>query len=142
MKFSKLATFKSIVLLQNKEGLLPLSKSIKTIAVVGPFANETSVLRGNYNGDAANPITFLNGIKNFLGNNISVITNDYINFPDKDYLSEANEKDSIALLVKNCASSDVVIFCGGLSPGVEGEEGSIEKKGFFHGDRTSLDSGS
>ena len=138
-ELSKLATLKSIVLLQNKNGLLPLSKSMKTIAVVGPFANETSVLRGNYNGDAANPITFLNGIKNFLGNNVSVITNDYIYVPDRDYLNDANENDSINLLVKNCAAADVVIFCGGLSPGVEGEEGPIEKKGFFHGDRTTLD---
>jgi len=138
-ELSKLATLKSIVLLQNKEGLLPLSGSIKTIAVVGPFANETSVLRGNYNGDASNPITFLNGIKNFVGSNTSVITNDYINVPDKDYINDANEKDSIALLVKDCATADVVIFCGGLSPGVEGEEGPIVKKGFFHGDRTTLD---
>jgi beta-glucosidase len=138
-ELSKLATLKSIVLLQNKEGLLPLSRSVKTIAVVGPFANETSVLRGNYNGDATNPITFLNGIKNFLGKNVDIITNNYINVPDKDYLSDANEKDSIALLIKDCIPADVIIFCGGLSPGVEGEEGPIEKKGFFHGDRTTLD---
>lgn len=135
---SKKAALKSIVLLQNK-GILPLSTSIKTIAVVGPFADETTVLRGNYNGDATNPITFLNGIKSFVGNNTSIITNDYINFPDKDYASEANQKDSVELFVKNCAAADIVIFCGGLSPGVEGEESPIEKKGFFHGDRTTLD---
>ena len=136
---SKQASLKSIVLLQNKNGLLPLSNSVKTIAVVGPFANETSVLRGNYNGDAANPITFSNGIKNFIGDKVSIITNNYIDAPDKDYTNDVNEKDSIDLLVKDCVPADVVIFCGGLSPGVEGEEGPIVKKGFFHGDRTTLD---
>jgi len=137
---SKEASLKSIVLLQNRKGTLPLNaSSIKTIAVVGPFANETSVLRGNYNGDAANPITFLNGIKTIAGDKVSIITNDFIHVPDNDYANETNEKDSIALLVKDCAAADVVIFCGGLSPGVEGEEGPIVKKGFFHGDRTTLD---
>jgi beta-glucosidase len=137
-ELSKLATLKSIVLLQNKTGLLPLAKSIKTIAVVGPFASDTAVLLGNYNGDAASPITFLNGIKNFAADNTSIITDNYIKGPDKDYANDANAKDSIALLVKDCRPADVVIFCGGLTPNIEGEESQVEKKGFFHGDRTAL----
>lgn len=134
----KEATLESIVLLQNKSELLPLSSSLKTIAVVGPFADDTDVLLGNYNGEPTNPVTFLQGIKALAGNHISVITNKYIKGPAEDYASESNAKDSIRLLVNDCSKADVVIFCGGLSPRVEGEESPVDKKGFFHGDRTTI----
>ncbi len=42
---------KSIVLLKNENHALPLSKSLKTIAVIGPDADDVGVLLGNYNGD-------------------------------------------------------------------------------------------
>jgi beta-glucosidase len=53
----------SIVLLKNKN-TLPLSKSLNTIAVIGPNADEVQSLWGNYNGIPSNPITVLQGIKN------------------------------------------------------------------------------
>lgn len=62
------ATHKSIVLLKNQNNLLPLSKEIKNIAVVGPNANDVEVLLGNYNGFPSNPVTPLQGIKNKLPN--------------------------------------------------------------------------
>jgi beta-glucosidase len=55
-------TKKSIVLLKN-DGLLPLSKDLGTIAVIGPNANDVDVLLGNYNGIPSNPITPLEGIR-------------------------------------------------------------------------------
>lgn len=135
---SKQATLESIVLLQNKNKELPLSPSLKTLAVVGPFANDTDVLLGNYNGDPTNPVTFLQGIKALVGEHVSVITDKYIKGPAEDYASESNIKDSIQLLVNDCSKADVVVFCGGLSPRVEGEESPVDKKGFFHGDRTTI----
>ena len=54
---------KSIVLLKNEKNILPLRKDIKTIAVIGPNANDVEVLLGNYNGNPTNPITPLQGIK-------------------------------------------------------------------------------
>jgi beta-glucosidase len=54
---------KSMVLLKNENHLLPLSKSLKTIAVIGPNANDFDVLTGNYNGDPSAPVTALAGIK-------------------------------------------------------------------------------
>lgn len=138
-QLSKQASLESMVLLQNKNNSLPLSSSsIKTIAVVGPYANDTSVLLGNYNGEPSNPVTFLQGIKQAVGSNVSIITNKYIKGPDEDYTNEDNAKDSIDLLVKDCSTADVVIFCGGLDPNIEGEESGVDKKGFFHGDRTTL----
>ena len=53
---------KSIVLLKN-ENLLPLSKDLGTIAVIGPNANDVDVLLGNYNGVPSDPITPLEGIR-------------------------------------------------------------------------------
>ncbi len=62
----------SIVLLKN-DGILPLDRSkIKRIAVIGPNANATDVLHGNYNGDASHPITILSGIRQLAGPNIEV----------------------------------------------------------------------
>jgi len=61
------AARKSIVLLKNENNLLPLKKNIKTIAVLGPNADDVEVLLGNYNGFPSQPVTPLHGIKNKLG---------------------------------------------------------------------------
>lgn len=59
---------KSMVLLKNKDNILPLSKNLKRIAVIGPNANDLDVLLGNYNGFPSNGITPLKGIQNKLPN--------------------------------------------------------------------------
>lgn len=60
------AAQKSIILLKNENKSLPLSKEIKTIAVIGPNADNWEALVGNYNGIAKHPVTVLEGIKNKL----------------------------------------------------------------------------
>lgn len=60
------AARKSIVLLKNENKLLPLSRKLKTIAVIGPNADDVEVLLGNYNGIPSNPITPLEGIRHKL----------------------------------------------------------------------------
>lgn len=52
----------SMTLLQNKNQILPLSKNIKKIAVIGPNADDKQLMWGNYNGTPSNTITILNGI--------------------------------------------------------------------------------
>ena len=52
----------SIVLLKN-DGVLPLSRDLKRIAVVGPTADDTMALLGNYYGTPAAPVTILQGIR-------------------------------------------------------------------------------
>jgi len=54
---------KSIVLLKNDNHLLPLSKTLKTIAVIGPNADDVSVMYGNYNGFPSAPVSPLEGIR-------------------------------------------------------------------------------
>jgi beta-glucosidase len=53
----------SMVLLKNTGRLLPLRKTLRTIAVIGPNADQVPVLLGNYNGTPADPITPLRGIR-------------------------------------------------------------------------------
>ncbi|MGA2137029.1 MAG: glycoside hydrolase family 3 C-terminal domain-containing protein [Bryobacteraceae bacterium] len=54
---------KSIVLLKNEGGVLPLRRDLKTIAVIGPNADSVEVLLGNYNGEPSHPVTPLAGIQ-------------------------------------------------------------------------------
>ncbi|MFH6993345.1 glycoside hydrolase family 3 C-terminal domain-containing protein [Flavobacterium sp. FlaQc-48] len=66
------ATQKSIVLLKNDSGLLPLQKDkLKTIAVIGLHADE--VLLDWYSGTPPYTISPLQGIKNKLGSNVEIL---------------------------------------------------------------------
>ena len=60
------AARESMVLLENKGGVLPLSKSIKTLAVIGPNADDIELLNGNYGGTPTDnhKHSLLEGIKN------------------------------------------------------------------------------
>jgi beta-glucosidase len=61
------AAHKSIVLLKNEQHLLPLSKDIGTVAVIGPNADQWQMLLGNYNGLPSKAWTPLEGIRAKLG---------------------------------------------------------------------------
>ena len=67
------AAQQSIILLKNDNQLLPLSRDLKTIAVIGPNANDPQSLWGNYNGIPDNPITVLEGVKNKVEPRIGVL---------------------------------------------------------------------
>lgn len=60
------AARESMVLLENNANVLPLSKSIKTLAVLGPNADDVELLNGNYGGTPteAHQHSLLEGIKN------------------------------------------------------------------------------
>ncbi|MFT4094000.1 MAG: glycoside hydrolase family 3 C-terminal domain-containing protein [Niabella sp.] len=70
----------SIVLLKNDNNTLPLSKSIKKIAVIGPNADNRISVLGNYNGTPSKVVTVLDGIKAKLGKNTEVVYEQAINF--------------------------------------------------------------
>jgi beta-glucosidase len=95
-----LATQKSIVLLKNSASLLPLDKKLlKSIAVIGPRANE--VLLDWYSGTPPYTISPLEGIKNAVGESVKV-----------SYAT--NNGDGAA--VKLARESDVAIVCVGNHP--------------------------
>jgi beta-glucosidase len=67
------AAHESIVLLKN-DGALPLERSkLKSIAVIGPTADEVMSLLGNYYGTPAAPVTILQGIRAAAGPDIRVL---------------------------------------------------------------------
>ena len=59
------AARESMVLLENKGGVLPLSKNVKTLAVIGPNADDVELLNGNYGGTPteAHKHSLLSGIR-------------------------------------------------------------------------------
>lgn len=59
----------SMTLLQNKNNLLPLKKTTRKIAVIGPNADNEPMLWGNYNGTPIRTITILDGIQSKLKSN-------------------------------------------------------------------------
>ncbi len=62
----------SIVLLQNRGGLLPLDKTkLKRVAVIGPLADR--IVLNNYNGKAGRTVTALQGIKDRAGAGVEVV---------------------------------------------------------------------
>jgi beta-glucosidase len=54
---------KAIVLLKNEGGILPLSRPVRKIAVIGPSADDPIALLGNYNGISSRQVTPLEGIE-------------------------------------------------------------------------------
>ncbi len=151
------AARKSIVLLQNKQNILPLSKTAK-VAVIGPNANDSVMMWGNYNGFPRHTVTILEGMKqkgNVIGymkacelvQNSSRPQRRNDEGPARDYghdealqiktddATKTTDKD-----VLDCVKdADVVVFVGGISPRVEGEEMRVTLPGFRGGDRTSIE---
>jgi beta-glucosidase len=62
------AARKSIVLLKNEKGALPLGATVRSIAVIGPAADDSEALLGNYNGFSSKHVASLEGMeKQFAG---------------------------------------------------------------------------
>ena len=129
---------KTLVLLKNEGGLLPLNKNnMKTIGVIGPNANSRAALVGNYEGTASRYVTVLEGIQDYVGDDVRVM---YLEgcalFKDRVcVLSEPN--DRLAEVKGVCEASDVVIVCLGLDATLEGEEGDTGNE-FASGDKPDL----
>ena len=129
---------KTLVLLTNEGGLLPLNKNnMKTIGVIGPNANSRAALVGNYEGTASRYVTVLEGIQDYVGDDVRVMYSEGCAlFKDRVcVLSEPN--DRLAEVKGVCEASDVVIVCLGLDATLEGEEGDTGNE-FASGDKPDL----
>ena len=132
----------SLVLLQNRQEVLPIQRSVKSIAVIGPYADDISVLLGNYNGTPSAPVTLLKGIQERAGKRIKVSYTMGTTPPEKlsrDTALRANQPALAAEAIARAKSADLILFVGGISPNLEGEEMRVQVPGFNGGDRTSLD---
>lgn len=109
------ATRESMVLLKNADNVLPLDKNIGKIAVIGPNAHDVEVMVGNYNGTAAQPVTPLQGLR-------ATIDHENVAYARGCFI--AGDYDGGFQQALNVAQdADVIVFVGGLSQGIEGEEG-------------------
>ena len=151
------AARESIVLLQNKNNILPLKRDTK-VAVIGPNANDSVMMWGNYNGFPRHTVTILEGIQakgHVVGHmkacelvqNSSRTLHGTDGQPEVDYghdnalrLRTDDASNTTVSEVMDCVrDADVVIFAGGISPRLEGEEMRIDLPGFRGGDRTSIE---
>jgi len=133
------AARESIVLLKN-DGMLPLDRAkFKRIAVIGANADSVPVLLGNYNGVPSHPVTILAGIKAAAGTNCEVIYEP--GCPLALHTNAAGEINSEKWIksIEMAWSADVVIYVGGISPQLEGEEMKVSYDGFSGGDRTRIE---
>jgi beta-glucosidase len=145
----------SLVLLKN-DGVLPLSKSVKRIAVIGPTADSVNALLGNYNGTPAAPVTVLAGIR-------AAAPQAQVTYARGSELVEGLVERPVAgapgaapsdlgpaapatlapppsaeEALTAARNADVVVFVGGLTGQIEGEEMRVNLPGFSGGDRTDL----
>jgi beta-glucosidase len=120
----------SVVLLKNKNNILPIKLSTKKIFVTGPTATSVEVLLGNYYGFNNQMITLLEGITGRIPEGIGM-----------EYTSGALLKHPRE--IKNtwapgmAQSADVAILCAGISSFLEGEEGESLLSP-MNGDRDSI----
>ena len=120
---------KSIVLLKNKNNVLPLSKSINRLFITGPNAANLNTLLANYNGLSANIVTPLEGIAKKVSNGTIIRFNEGVDLIN----NSERQKWSTGL----ASSSDVTIAVMGISALIEGEEGDAISSD-ANGDRNSI----
>ena len=131
------AARESIVLLKNDKNVLPLSKQLKSVAVIGPNADDDSLTQYRYGPSAVKGVTVLEGIKNLLGDKVKVnyargceITNEH--WPETEVLPEPLTSEELAKIneaVEAAKNSEVAVVVLGDSGRTVGESAS----------RTSLD---
>jgi len=128
----------SLVLLKNKDSILPLDRNrINSIAVIGPNADSRAALVGNYEGTASRYTTVLEGIQDTAGEDIRVYYAQGCNLY-KDRLQDlAQARDGFAEAVACAERADVAILCIGLDAGIEGEE-MDESNAYGSGDKSNL----
>lgn len=153
---------KSMVLLKN-DNVLPLKpEKIRKIAVLGPNAADSTMMLGNYNGDPTHVVTILDGIRAaYPDAEVTYergcdLVEGFISVPKaprtgmdmaelarqmglKAIPSENYTDEALKALADRAAQADVIIFAGGISPAVEGEELKTTVDGFAGGDRQRIE---
>ncbi len=127
----------SMVLLKN-DGVLPL-RHVRRIAVVGPLADQTEVLLGNYAGTPTHTVSFLEGLQaEFPKADITYVAGTPFLTGDQEHPTfPANDTPDPAAIAA-ARQADVVIAVVGITSHLEREEAPIDLPGFVGGDRTSL----
>ena len=131
-KLTLMAAEKSIVLLKNDNGILPLDSSPKKINVDGPSAANAHALFGNYYGVSSRFITILEGLADKVKDKFG------INLEYRQGCLMYGENSKKLALYGEANIADVVIAVMGLDGAIEGEEGDAIASD-SNGDRDSIE---
>jgi len=71
-ELARVVAEKAMVLLKN-DGILPLKKNVKTIAVIGPNAAALAAIEGNYNAVPSHPVIPLTGMEAKFGSQAKIL---------------------------------------------------------------------
>lgn len=115
---------KSIVLLKNAQGFLPLKKAAGTIAVIGPLADDRETPLGPWDGpgEARNVVTVLAGVKSALGSSSKVLF-------AKGCAVRDSDGSGIPTAVATARKADLVLLVVGESADMSGEAQSRSSLG-------------
>jgi beta-glucosidase len=117
LELAKTAALKSVVLLKNEDGVLPLSKNTRSIAVLGPLANDPYEVLGTWNRDGhiEDTHTPLAALRSFLGESTQI---HYL--AGIDY-SRSMDTGQFARALHLAQQSDVILFFAGEEAILSGE---------------------
>ena len=124
------AAQKSIVLLQNKNNVLPLSKDLDFVYMVGPLGSNEVSLVGNYNGLSPHMVTIVEGVTR------AVSTTTRVEYRPGVLLNTEN-KNPIDWYSVQSREADATICVVGFSSQLEGEEGEAIASA-THGDNPTM----
>jgi len=110
------AAEQSVVLLKNENQILPLSKDINSVAVIGPMSHEKYEQGGtwNFDGDSLYAVTPLEGIKEILGDR-------KVKYVKGLKYSRDKSTRGFNKAIKAAQNSDAVILCLGEEAIISGE---------------------
>ncbi|MBO4606225.1 MAG: glycoside hydrolase family 3 C-terminal domain-containing protein [Bacteroidales bacterium] len=117
----------TMVLLQNRDNILPLASGAR-VALVGPNADDREMMWGNYNPIPSQTVTLADALRE-REPGIPVIAG----------CGLTSDAMPVRKLLAALKDVDIVIFAGGISPRLEGEEMPVEVPGFRGGDRTDIE---
>jgi len=116
----------SMVLLHN-DGILPLAGG--KVALMGPNADDAPMQWGNYNPIPMSTVTLRDALEQRLGGNLVYVKG----------CGRVDGAEPLEEILAELEGIPTVIFAGGISPSLEGEEMDVRVPGFAGGDRTDLE---
>ena len=129
---------RSVVLLKNDGGLLPLSKGLRSIAVIGPNADARQVLLGNYHGTPPYVVSPVEGITAKASRATRVTFAQGCTHLRTEGAWLGTPTRGFVEAVAAAEGADVAVVCLGLTPTLEGEEGDAMNSD-AGGDRTAIE---
>jgi len=112
----------SMVLLKNAADLLPLRRDLRSVAVIGPNADDREVLLGNYFGEPSRHVTPLEAIRAAVSPATKVWYAQGCKRLGKT-TDGLNRAGNLSEAVSVASRADAVVLCLGLAPDIEGEQG-------------------